>query len=183
MKVRMRLGWIPVVLAAAACGGMSIQSAQDPDVDVASLTTFDWMDRPQPSVSRRATREGLDERIRTAVDVGLTNMGLEKVGSGEAELILTYFVGLDGATDVMLVNTYPDDRWGVGRGWDRYTEVSSRTMEAGTLVLDAFDASTGRLAWRGVAEAEIDRTQSPEKRAALVNEAVEKLLREFPTSG
>ena len=176
-----RLSWIPLALAAVACAGMSIQSAQDPDVDLTALSTFDWMDREQPEVSRRAIREGLDLRIRNAVEEGLTSKGLRKVEASEADLILTYYVGLEGAYDIMLVNTYPDQRWGIDRGWERYTDRSERVMESGTLILDAFDAATGKLAWRGVAEAEVDRTQTPEKRAELVDEAVRKLLSEFPT--
>jgi hypothetical protein len=172
---------IPATLVFAACGGMSIDSAQDPNVDLTTMSTFEWMDREQPEVSRQATREGLDERIRGAVEAGLTGRGLRKAEEGQADLILTYFVRLDGDYDIQLVNTYPDDRWGIDRGWERYTERSGRVMESGTLVLDAFDASTGKLAWRGVAEAEIDRSRSPEDRAALVQQAVRKLLEEFPT--
>lgn len=172
-----------LLLTVQACGGMSVHSAHDPEVDLGAMSTYDWMDRPQREVSRRATREGLDQRIRTAVDQGLEAKGFRRAPAAEADLIFTYYVGLDGDFDVMLVNTYPDDRFGVGRGWDRYTERSDRRMESGTMVLDALDGRTGKLAWRGVAEAEIDRTDTPEKRAALVNEAVRRLLEEFPGGG
>lgn len=178
-----KLCWIGLVAGMGACSSMSIDSAQSPDVDMSTMSTFHWMDRPQPQVSRRADREHLDERIRAAVDQGLIDRGLEKVEGPDVDLVFAYYVGLDGATDVMRVNNYPDDRFGVGRGWELATVGSQSTMESGTLVLDAFDARTGLLAWRGVAEAQINRTDAPEKRAELVNEAVRKLLQEFPIGG
>lgn len=169
-----------LAIAVAGCSGMQVESAQDPAVDLTELATFEWMEREQPSVSRRATREGLDRRIREAVDRELAGRGYERASAGEGQLVLVYHVGLDGAMDVQLINTLPEDRWGIDRGWDFYTERSIRTLEQGTLVLDAYNADTGLLVWRGVAQAEIDRTQSPEKRAELVDRAVRKLIEEFP---
>jgi hypothetical protein len=171
---------VALLLSLAACGGMSVESAQDPAVDLTQLQSFEWMEREQPAVSRRATREGLDRRIREAVARELSAKGYQSASSGSGQLVLTYHVGLDGALDIQMVNTLPEDRWGIDRGWEFYTERSYRTLEQGTLVLDMYSAETGKLVWRGVAKAEIDRTQSPEKRAELVNEAVRKLLREFP---
>lgn len=159
---------------------MHVESAQDPAVDLTELATFEWMEREQPSVSRRATREGLDRRIREAVDRELAGRGYERASPGEGQFVLIYHVGLDGAMDIQLINTLPEDRWGIDRGWDFYTERSIRTLEQGMLVLDAYNADTGLLAWRGVAQAEIDRTQSPEKRAELVDRAVRRLIEEFP---
>jgi hypothetical protein len=129
---------------------MHVESAQDPAVDL------------------------------TAVDRELTGRGYESASSGEGQLVLIYHVGLDGAMDIQMINTLPEDRWGIDRGWVFYTERSVRTLEQGTLVLDAYNADTGLLIWRGVAQAEIDRTQSPEKRAELVDKAVRRLIQEFP---
>ncbi len=159
---------------------MHVESAQDPAVDLSELASFEWMEREQPEVSRRATREGLDRRIKEAVDRELISRGYERVSRGDGRLVLTYHVGLDGAMDIQMINTLPEDRWGIDRGWDFYTERSIRTLEQGTLVLDAYNADTGLLVWRGVAEAEVDRTQSPEKRAELVDRAVRRLIQEFP---
>ena len=172
-----------LVLAGAGCSGMTVEPAQTPDVDLSAVTTFEWMDREQPAVSRGATREGLDQRIRAAVDRELGAKGYNPGAPGSSDLVITYHVGLDGATDVQYINTLPDDRWGIDRGWSFYTERSVRTLEQGTLVLDMYSAGTGLLAWRGVAKAEIDRTQSPEKRAELVNNAVVKLINGFPARG
>jgi len=167
-------------MALGACGGMNIQAGSDPEKDLSEATSFEWMEREQPEISRRATREHLDERIRAAVEGALTAQGLTEGTPGHADLVLAYYVGMDGALDIMLVNTYPDDRWGVGRGWGLYTGRSERTLEQGTLIVDMFDSETGLLVWRGVAEAEIDRTDDLQKRSELVNEAVQKLMSQFP---
>jgi len=171
---------IAFVLTIAACSGMTVESAQDPEIDLSQIATLEWMEREQPTVSRRATREGLEQRIKAAVDRELGAKGYEVGESGSGGLVITYHVGMDGATDIQLVNTLPDDRWGIDRGWSFYTERSIRTLEQGTLVVDMYSADTGLLAWRGVAQAEIDRGQSPEKRAELVNRAVEKMIKDFP---
>ena len=81
---------------------------------------------------------------------------------------------------MMLVNTYPDNRWGVSRSWGFYDSRSERVLEQGTLIVDMFDPATGLLVWRGVAQAEIHRTDDLQKRSELVNEAVRKIMSQFP---
>ena len=50
----------------------------------------------------------------------------------------------------------------------------------GTLVLDIIDARTNELIWRGWANTVLDHDPEPEEVHMYVNEAVRKMLEEFP---
>ena len=52
--------------------------------------------------------------------------------------------------------------------------------EEGTLVLDFVDGISKELIWRGVGTGEIDRYASPEQQDKGINEAIYKILRNFP---
>ena len=53
-------------------------------------------------------------------------------------------------------------------------------IEEGSLVLDVLDPETGKLIWRGVAQARINREASPEMREKRLNLAVRELIKAFP---
>jgi hypothetical protein len=58
--------------------------------------------------------------------------------------------------------------------------VSAFQYEEGSLILDFVDPQTKQLIWRGSAKAEVDDVKTPEKREALIDEAVQKILKNFP---
>jgi hypothetical protein len=60
--------------------------------------------------------------------------------------------------------------------------VYSYYYQEGTLVLDFIDAESKKLIWRGTAKAYLEKEQTPEELDKIVNEAVEKILMNFPPS-
>jgi hypothetical protein len=55
-----------------------------------------------------------------------------------------------------------------------------RDILIGTLVIDLADAKKGALAWRGVAEKEVDTKANPEKRDKSITNAVKKIFKNYP---
>jgi hypothetical protein len=50
----------------------------------------------------------------------------------------------------------------------------------GTLVIDLADARTRQMVWRGIGVKEIDTAARPEQRDKNVQQAIAKILRDFP---
>ena len=74
---------------------------------------------------------------------------------------------------------YPAYGYGYGGYWGgggvdvyQYTE--------GTLILDLIEAKSKQLVWRGMAQGTIDENASPEQRERRLNEAVMRMLANFP---
>jgi hypothetical protein len=53
----------------------------------------------------------------------------------------------------------------------------------GTLVIDVFDVEKKALVWRGVAEGQVRQSQDADKQKERINDAVRKILEEFPPGG
>jgi hypothetical protein len=74
--------------------------------------------------------------------------------------------------------------WGYGYGpygrYRGYSGVDVWEYEEGTLILDFVDADSKDLLWRGSAKAELRPAATPEKAQKLINEAAERILKNFP---
>jgi hypothetical protein len=61
-----------------------------------------------------------------------------------------------------------------------YAGTYAREYVEGTLVVDVADAATGEVVWRGWASKNLGREPEPDEVRVYVNEAVAKILAEFP---
>lgn len=76
---------------------------------------------------------------------------------------------------------------GFSSGWGGHRFAASRSGSAraeeilvGTLVPDLVDAKSRTIVWRGIASKEVDVKASPEKRDKNINQAAEKLFKNYP---
>ena len=68
-----------------------------------------------------------------------------------------------------------------GGGWGgSTTNVRVNEILVGTIVIDVIDANKQEVAWRGMGVKEVDTQAKTEKRDKNINEAVAKLLKNFP---
>jgi hypothetical protein len=58
--------------------------------------------------------------------------------------------------------------------------ASTAIVHSGLLVLDMYDAATKKLIWRGVVSNAISADAKPDKKQKLMDEGVEKLLKQYP---
>jgi hypothetical protein len=173
--------WLAVAglaFAAAGCSGISTTSDWDQSYDFSALSTYACMDQGlEGGVSEIMLR-----RMYAAVDEELTAKGLRKEDhSRSADVLFAYHTGTQ---DRQQYDTYG---YGAGGWWGGYwgggmTTTTVRTYSEGTLILDVIDRESNELVWRGSASRTIDEMDSPEQRVKTVQEAVGKLLKDFPPS-
>jgi hypothetical protein len=172
------LGFVAVgaVLALTACSGISTSTDYDPSVDFSKFSTYQWHETESGNVDAIT-----DTRIKSAIDAGLASRGMKKVDSG-ADLAVSYQVTTAQKKSYNTVNTgwgggYYWGGWGMGMGTSTTYE---NTWEEGSLVLGIFDAGKKSLVWTGTATTDLDENRTPEQRQSIINEAVQKMLKNFP---
>jgi len=180
----MRMRWGIAALAAlmgSACSGISVNQDFNPAFEFSALRTWGWLD--QAAGSSGTGSQLTDQRIRTAIEAGLQAKGFQKVESGESNFRVGYRVTTQDKVTYETVHDYWGTGWGY-RGVYGPTMASSRTYAReytmGTLLIGFFDVASHELVWLGSAEAQINRTSDPEKRQKLIQEAVDKILAQYP---
>ncbi|MFQ5754782.1 MAG: DUF4136 domain-containing protein [Acidiferrobacterales bacterium] len=175
-----------LLTALAGCSTMQVNTDFDPAADFGILQTYNWMPGPQKVTGDpRLDNEVLEKRIHTAVENQLNAQGFRKQSSRTPDFLVGYHVALEKKLAVSTMNTYYGYRAGWGWSYGVGTsaigpESYTYEYEQGSLILDIVDGDTRRLIWRGSAQTEVNKTASPEKRQAQINEAVKKMLEQFP---
>jgi hypothetical protein len=78
----------------------------------------------------------------------------------------------------------PVDAWYGYRvgGWGGWPQTYAYDYTEGTLLIDVIDPATMTLLWRGTGTGVVDPTASPQRREQRINDAVDRILDEFPPS-
>jgi hypothetical protein len=118
----------------------------------------------------------VDDRIVAALEAELAKKGLTK--AEKPDVLVAYHIAFDKQQDISAYNMGGGPyRWGGGWGT---TDVRVREILIGTLVVDVVDASKNDIVWRGVGVKEVNPQADPERRDRNINEAMQKILRNFP---
>ena len=122
-------------------------------------------------------RRRAEPLILSAVSAEMPKRGLMPA-AGTPDLTIRYFLLLTiGASTQTLGQFLPSTtQWGVPPF--AAVTTSFEAIEQGSLVLDL--NAQGRPVWRGIAEAQIKMELDQDKRAALIREAVQKILERYP---
>lgn len=166
-----------LLIAVASCSTVyDVQFDYNTKTDFANLKTYNWLPVPE-----KADIDSLDAmRVQKAVNAEMQAKGL-RLTSGIPDFLIAEHLGKKDKVSVR--------DWGYNYGpyagyWGGYRGpmggVSTFQYEEGSLILDFVDPQTKQLIWRGSAKAEVDDVRTPEKREALINEAVQKILKNFP---
>lgn len=127
----------------------------------------------------------IDDRIVAAIDSELAAKGFTKA-EAKPDVYVVYHVAFDKQKDISTYSSgygggYGAYGWGWGGGWGGGTTTTQvRDILMGTLVIDIADANKGQLAWRGMGVKEVNTQAKPEKRDKSINEAVKKILKNYP---
>jgi hypothetical protein len=126
----------------------------------------------------------IDNRIVAAIEAELALKGLKKVDA-DPDLFVVYHVAFDKEKDISTYSSgyggYGGYGWGWGGGWAGGTTTTQvRDIVVGTLVVDMADARKGQMVWRGMGVREIDTNAKPDKRDKNINNAVKKILKNYP---
>ncbi len=176
---------IAVVLS--GCSSMTIRSSHDPFARFPDSGSFGWVPGPKTlPEDPRLDRASVDARIKKAVEGQLAGKGYSLATSGTPDFLVAYHVAFEGDLSATAIDKMyfswgygPDGRWGYGP--DRQSARDPALLyEKGSLVLDIVDPGATRILWRASAQARIVVSASKEEKDRRVNEAVRRMLEQFP---
>jgi Domain of unknown function (DUF4136) len=164
-----------LLLTAGALAAQKVSFDYDKAADFTGLTTYAF---------KHGTASGnplVDGRIVKAITSVLGERGMTNDPSNPDVFVVTHLT-FDKKKDFTAYSTSPGYGaygWYWGGGWGM-TDVRVREITTGTLIIDMVDAKKGALIWRGMGVKEVKTQPDPQRLDKKVNEAVEKILRNFP---
>lgn len=182
-----------VAVFMASCSAVQVDSNYDKSANFARFRTFRWVEAPPVGVGDpRVDDTVLQARVKMAVNRELEAKGLKRVDSGDADLLVNYFVTVEEKMTGENVNDKygysPGSNWSQGerQGWswglgaDDTLSVPATYYEEGSVIIDMVDPTTKRLIWRGSARTVVDLDSDDETRRARLNEAVARVFEQYP---
>jgi len=164
---------IALILLLAAC---NLASAQDvstnamPGVDFSKYHTYKWVTIEGATYPNQI----VDAQIKQAVDSQLATKGLTKTDGDKADLLIGYQASVSSEKQWNAYGT-GGFRWGGGMA-----TAQQSTIASGTLVLDMYDPATKQLVWTGRASKTLDPSANQDKKQKNLDNAMKKLLKNFP---
>jgi len=156
---------VGMCLMAVVASAQKVSVDYDKEVNLASFSSYAW----EPGVP--APSPLVDKRIIAAIDRQLASKGWAKDDSAPSAII-TYQAGVEVERQL--------NSWGSGPRWSGFGTVNVEQIHTGLLLVDIYEAKTGRLIWRGFASDTIsDDIEKNEKR---MNEAVSKMFKQLPAA-
>ena len=179
------LSGLMLVVGAIACGAatMDIRSEHDRQAaaDMARYRTFAWVPRPGGAGDADIIRAVAPQITRAVTDT------LQAKGYKQAEGAPDFLIGWDAAvegkrqlTKIEVGTPIPSPGARVPGAFVPQTVTVERKYDEGTLILEVVDAASGKLVWRGWAQAEVKPKTDAGRREARIREAVAKILDRFP---
>jgi hypothetical protein len=174
-----------IAIAAAALLAPGVLLAQKTTYDFEKSANFAAFKTYAHKDGTKAGQELVDKRIVDAIDAQLAAKGLTRVDASP-DVFVVYHMAFDKEKDISTYSSgygggYGPYGWGWGGGWaGGSTHTQVRDILIGTLVIDIADAKKGQLAWRGIGQKEIDTQAKPDKRDKNINNAVKKILKNYP---
>ena len=186
MRIERCLIWFLLILLLGGCAGIKVSQDYDPGSNFSDLKSFKWKSEIQPKTGDyQVDNPLLDNRIRTAIDQKLADMGYRKVAQGPNDFNVGYSYTVRSTLDSSSVSVGTgfgiggDSSFGgIGIGFP----VGGQSSDEGLLVIDFTDPLTGKLLWRGTGSSRLSVDSTPEKVTSNINMVVEKILAQFPIS-
>jgi hypothetical protein len=140
--------------------------------DFAKFMTYKWVNIPNTETPNQL----LDQQIKQSIDSQLAAKGFIKTDADTADLYVGYQLSI---SQQQQWNAYGMGGMGWRMGGGMATATSS-TIQIGTLCFDVYDQAGKQLIWRGSATKTLNPPKDPEKKQRNLNNAVAKLLKDFP---
>lgn len=179
----MRIGAIVTVallLTAMPASAQKIFVEHDTGYDTDGIETFSWSKTLETSAE--ASHPLLHSHIVNSIEHYLSMGGIREVES-DPDVFVTYHTSTQDSLFLNINNFgygYPGG-WGYsgyyGYGYGMATATVS-SFESGTLVVDAWDAGTEKMVWRGIAT-NITVYENPDKMLKKVDVALKKIVKKW----
>lgn len=172
-----------------ACAPSKVGHDVHPDASIPFYRSFGILEAKPSEAVPEDPRFGplLDRHTEDAIDQALRRRGYELQTSGPVDFLVSYANEVSReqrhrSSPVSVgvgYGTYLGSGIGLGTGWHGPSDVTSRTLAKGTLVIDVLEASTKRVVWRGWAKDTLSPGGDPR---AEIFAAVDQILAEFPAA-
>jgi len=158
----------------------------DKNTDFSKFKTYKWV----AIKDAQKVSDLVDKQIKDSIEAQLTQKGLSKVDSDNADLFMGYQTAIGTEKQFTSFSSGMGPGWGPGGGWYgggwyggggmSTTTGSTSTIYTGQLVLDMYDSTNKDLVWRGSVSKTLDPKAKPDKQEKNLNKAMAKLLKNYP---
>lgn len=164
------------IIFISGCSSISVTNDYDIYADFTTYKTF-YIYTGVLKDSQLESVPLVKKRVHDAIENELQKKGLTKEDSSKADI--TVFAQATTA-EKMNVNSYG---YSYGYGWGPYPygrniDVSYYTQ--GSLIIDFVNNIKDELIWRGIGTAVVQDRGTPEEREQFINDAVAKILDQYP---
>jgi len=170
------------VVFLVSCSGIRVSQDYEQGYNFAALKTFAWKPETDNTYGLK-DNELVDKRIRVAIEKQLAAKSYKQVESATADFFVSYGMTIK----QKLSSSNVSGGISIGRSsFGRFGSVGMSTgsqidaYDQGTLLIDISDPQEGDLIWRGISTQAVYEHSSPDETTAIVNETVEKVLKQFP---
>jgi hypothetical protein len=148
-----------------------------------SLVTYNWFKSAEGD-DILGNNQFIYHSIQKAIDRELDKKGYKTPATAPDVQIGMLIVTSRDGLDVTMDRYFGDDLRGERSeaASDALAKLPRQSLEEGTIVLDAVNARTHKLVWRGTGQTNVNRENSPEERAEKIAFIVNSLLERFPES-
>ena len=165
-----------IIFFVTSCSTVSVEHDYDITINFANLKSYDWLpyEKSFGGDIQSALRENslTEERIKTALNWELKSKGL-RIESKNPDFYIAFYTGIEKE-----VKSYP--HFSSHSDFSSHTDFGIYQYDEETFIIDFLDAKSKSLIWRGIAKAETYDNMNPEQRRKLVNEAVRKIMKNYP---
>lgn len=173
------IGMICVLMVAAVVWAAKVTVDYDADTDFTKIQTFKFVDTEETSIERN--NQLMHGRIVAIIEETLIGAGLQKVDD-DPDVFVTYHA-MTADRSSFTTTGFGYGGWGRGyRRWGGYGGMGTSTTREntytdGTLVVDAWNAETEKLIWRGTSSQVLKA--KPEKQEKQIRKALTKMANQW----
>lgn len=171
---KLAMGLVLTLVTCIAVSAQDVTSNAMPGTDFSKYHTYKWV----TIEGAKYPNQIVDAQIKQSIDAQLATKGLTKVDGDKADLYIGYQTSLAQQEQWNAYGMGGGVRWGGGMA-----TATQSTISTGTLVVDMYDPATKQLVWTGRATKTIEPNNSQQKKQKNLDNAMKKLLKNFPPAG
>lgn len=180
MKNLTYLTFFTMAFLILSCSSVTVKTDFDPEYDFITFKTYRWANAKELNPNDELSQHPLiQKRVMTAVDKTLAAKGMQKVESGDADVVVVAHAVSKERMQVARTGGYYhgwyDPWWGPYGG---STHVSY--YEEGTLVIDIVSWDSKELAWRGMGTSILKDYSDREDMQKDLDTMVAKIMADYP---
>ncbi|MEC8428930.1 MAG: DUF4136 domain-containing protein [Pseudomonadota bacterium] len=163
----------------SGCAGLRITTDHDAGADFSALNSYYLHPYRQSSGGNVQVTEMELERVALSLQQALGRRYQTAESMAQADLVVSFFVVVEPRYSY---STHGDYRgihpWGSRGHWD--ATFRERVHLQGALVVDFYNANSGKMIWRGTVDSGLKSGQSPQQRQEKIDAAIKALLAKVP---